>query len=66
LFYRCAASRAESLRLSVKRTILFAAGPPEAKPLFFYGDRKARGFPHGEAAQPQPNGFTKVQDPKVL
>jgi len=40
LLYLCigcgfAASRAESLRLSVKLTILLAATPPEAKPPLF-------------------------------
>ena len=44
----CAASRAESLRLSVKAHYSLAATPPEAKPLLFLrSERKARGFPHG-------------------
>jgi len=44
----CAASRAESLRLSVKAHYSLAATPPEAKPFLLLRDeRKARGFPHG-------------------
>ena len=50
LLYLCigcgfAASRAESLRLSVKLTILLAATPPEAKPpLFQLSSGKAEAF----------------------
>jgi hypothetical protein len=33
---------------SGKPTILSAAAPPEAKPLFLTGVRKAGGFPHGK------------------
>jgi len=41
-----AASRAESLWLSVKPTTRLAAVPPEAKPLLILSsERKAEGFP---------------------
>jgi len=42
-----AASRAESLRLSVKAATGLAATPHEAKPLLIWERRKTGGFPHG-------------------
>ena len=50
-----AASRAESLWLSVMRATLLAATPPEAKPLLVIScQRKAGGFPHGKRQSRSP------------
>jgi hypothetical protein len=50
-----AASRAESLWLSVMRATLLAATPPEAKPLRVIScQRKAGGFPHGKRQSRSP------------
>jgi hypothetical protein len=49
-----AASRAESVRLSVRAATILAATPPEAKPLFFVRrERKAGGLSTWKAAKPQ-------------
>jgi len=50
-----AASRAESLWLSVMRATFLAATPPEAKPLRVIScQRKAGGFPHGKRQSRSP------------
>ena len=62
----CAASRAESLWLSVKLATFWAATPPEASLSFLSGERKAEAFrtEDGAARKPreQPNPKSELID----
>jgi len=57
---RLAASRAESLGLSVTGSILFSATPPEAKPLLNHkGRTESQRLSAREAAKPRINTMTQ-------